>query len=414
MSIWRRFLSRIERKASDPLALLQEIYGGTSAASGVAVTHQSAIECGVAMACARVISEGMSQIPFRLMRATGRERAAATDVPLYSLLETRPNEWQTAPEFFDTLGLHVVFAGNAYVYLNRIRGQITELLPFEPRQVEVKRDGWTLSYIVRDDKGRGTAIPASDIWHLRGPSWNAWQGLDGVKLAREALGIAIGAEEHAASTLANGGAPAGILTTDAALSEEQRKHLRASWQAVHGGRVNAGRIAVLSNGMRFVPVGSTAADQQLVETRKFAVEEVCRAFRVMPIMVGYSDKAATYASAEQMFLAHVVHTMGPWYRRVEKSASAFLLTEQERREGLYFKFVTNALLRGAARDRAEFYRTMVANALMSPNEVRELEDLNPYEGGDSFTRQVNMGRVRDDGDTDTEQDMELEDGSPAR
>jgi phage portal protein BeeE len=106
--------------------------------------------------------------------------------------------------------------------------------------------------------------------------------------------------------------------------------------------------------------------------------------------------------------------MGPWYRRVEKSASAFLLTEQERREGLYFKFVTNALLRGAARDRAEFYRTMVANALMSPNEVRELEDLNPYEGGDSFTRQVNMGRVRDDGDTDTEQDMELEDGSPAR
>lgn len=409
---WRRFLRLPERK-SDPLAAFADIFAVPAAKSGVAVTHASAMQCGVAMACARVISEGMSQIPFRLMRAQGRDRVAATDERLHSLLDTKPNEWQTAPEFFDTLGLHLVFAGNAFVWINRINGEIVELLPLEPRQVEVKRDGWELSYVVRDDQGRGMRIAPRDIWHVRGPSWNAWMGLDGVRMAREALGIAIGAEEQQGSTIANGGAPAGILTTDANLSEDQRKHLRASWQAVHGGRVNAGRIAVLSNGMRFVAVGGSAADQQLLDTRRFAVEEVCRAFRVMPIMVGYSDKAATYASAEQMFLAHVVHTMGPWYRRVEKSASAFLLTEAQREDGLYFKFVTNALLRGAARDRAEFYRTMVANALMSPNEIRELEDLNPYDGGDAFARQINVGRVSEDGDIDSDDDMEQSDESAA-
>lgn len=413
MSLWRRLFGRDERKAADPLALFTELYGTAAAGSGVAVTYQSAMQCGVAMACARVIAEGMSQIPFRLMRANGRMREPATGERLYSLLDVKPNEWQTSCEFFDTLGLHLVFAGNAYVWANRIGGEIVELLPFEPRQVEVEREGWDITYTVRDDKGRPLSIPRGDMWHIRGPSWNGYEGLEGVRMAREALGISIGAEEQAGATLQNGGAPAGILTTDATLSAEQRKQLRDSWQAVHGGRVNAGRVAVLSNGMRFVAVGSSAVDQQLIETRKFAVEEVCRAFRIMPIMVGYSDKAATYASAEQMFLAHVVHTMGPWYRRVEKSASAFLLTDRERADGLYFKFVTNALLRGAARDRAEFYRTMVANALMSPNEVRELEDLNPYEGGDSFTRQINMGRVSDDGDTDSEQDMESEDESPA-
>lgn len=398
---WRRLLPSGERKSyvADPLAAFAEVFATPAAKSGVSVNHYTAMQCGVAMACARVISEGLSQVPFRLMRADGRERAPALDVPLYHLFETAPNRWQTAPEFFDAIGMHLVFSGNAYVWVNRIGDEVRELLPIEPRFVQVKRTGWDLSYLVSDDQNRSMSVPPGEIWHIRGPSWNGYLGLDGVRMAREALGIAIASEEHAASTLQNGGAPAGILTTDASLSEEQRKQLRASWQAVHGGRVNAGRIAVLSNGLKFIAVGSSAVDQQLIQTRQFAIEEVCRAFRVMPIMVGYSDKAATYASAEQMFLAHIVHTLGPWYRRIEKSASAFLLTEGERADGLYFKFFANALLRGAARDRAEFYRTMVTNALMSPNEVRELEDMNPYEGGDTFARQINMGAVNGDGNT---------------
>jgi HK97 family phage portal protein len=385
---------------ADPLAAFAEVFATPAAKSGVSVNHYTAMQCGVAMACARVISEGLSQVPFRLMRADGVRREAATDNPLWDLFENAPNEWQTAPEFFDTIGMHLSFAGNAYVWVNRVSGRVRELLPVEPRFVQVKRRGWQLEYLITDDQGHTLSVPPGEVWHLRGPSWNGYLGLDGVRVAREALGIAIASEEHAASTLQNGGAPAGILTTDAALSEEQRKQLRASWQAVHGGRVNAGRIAVMSNGLKFIPVGSSAVDAQLIQTRQFAIEEVCRAFRVMPIMVGYSDKASTYASAEQMFLAHIVHTMGPWYRRIEKSAGASLLTREDREQGLYFKFFANALLRGAARDRAEFYRTMVTNGLLSPNEVRELEDMNPYEGGDAFTRQINMGAVGSDGDTE--------------
>ena len=386
---------------SDTLDLFREIYGGAASRAGVTVNATTALQCGVAFACARVIAEGMSQIPFRLMRASGGRREAASEEALFDLLDSAPNAWMTSVEFFDTIGLHLVFAGNAFVYKNRVRGEVRELLPFEPRMVAVDFKNWTPTYKVTTDDGKTIDVPAADMWHIRGPSMNGWFGLEGVKVAREAIGLAMTAEEHASVTLANAAAPAGILTTDQNLSADQRKALRESWQSVHGGRVNQGRIAVMSSGMKFIPISTDAEKAQLLETRRFAVEEVCRPLRVMPIMVGYSDNNSTYASAEQMFLAHVVHTMGPWYRRVEKSANAALLTPEQRRGGMYFKFFPQALLRGAAKDRSEFYRTMIANGVMSANECRELEDLNPYPGGDAFTRQINMGAIGPDGSTET-------------
>jgi HK97 family phage portal protein len=146
----------------------------------------------------------------------------------------------------------------------------------------------------------------------------------------------------------------------------------------------------MSNGMKFSQMSSTNVDAQWLESRKYQVEEVCRVFGVMPIMVGYSDKAATYASAEQMFLAHVVYTLGPWHRRVEKSAAVSLLSEQERKDGHYFKFFTQALLRGAPKDRGEFYQTLYNVGALNPNEIRELEDRNPYDGGEIFRVQSSM------------------------
>lgn len=400
MAWWDRFRLAGGRK-NDTLALFNEIYGAAASSAGVAVTAKSAIQCGVAFACARVIAEGMSQIPFRLMRKADKTREAASEEPLYDLLENAPNSWMTSVEFFDTIGLHLVFAGNAFVWKNRVRGQIQELLPFEPRMVEVDFKNWVPTYKVRTDDGKTIDVPAEDMWHIRGPSMNGWFGLEGVKIAREAIGLAMTAEQHAAVTLANAAAPAGILTTDQNLSADQRTQLRSAWTNVHGGRINQGRVAVMSNGMKFVPISSDAESSQLIETRRFAVEEVCRPLRVWPIMVGYSDKTATYASAEQMFLAHVTHTMGPWYRRVEKSATVSLLDPAQRKSGLYFKFFAQALLRGASKERSEFYRTMVASGLMSPNECRELEDLNPYDGGDVFTRQINMGPIDASGNTPT-------------
>lgn len=332
--------------------ILRELFGQAGAKSGVTVTWKTALEATTALGCARVIAEGLAQVPFKLYRdrADGG-KDVAKDHALYTLLALKPNEFQTSYEFRETLGLHLVFCGNAFVFINRVNGRVVELLPFEPGQVTVKRQGWELSYEITTETGEKVPVPASDMWHLRGPSWNAWRGLDGVRLAREAIGLALATEEHGARMFSNGARVGGVLSTDATnLSEDQVKRLRESWEKMQGGSANAFKTAILWGGLKWQAMAMPNDQAQLIEQRKFQVEEICRAFRVMPIMVGYSDKAATYASAEQMFLAHVVHTMGPWYARLEQSAAVHLLSDQEREQGFYFKFVLNALLRGAARE----------------------------------------------------------------
>ncbi|MEN9807213.1 MAG: hypothetical protein RL756_1733 [Pseudomonadota bacterium] len=397
-SWWRRLLP--QRKASDPLSLLRDIYGGATSSSGITVNYQTALQCSVALACARVIAEGMSQVPCRLMRSDGLMHEAAMDDPRYELLESAPSEFQTAVEFFDQIGMHLVLAGNAYVWVNRVNGRATELLPFEPRHVTVERDGWTLTYRIKPDDGASITLPASEVWHIRGPSWNGYTGLDGVHLAREAIGLSLAAEKHGSSTFRNGARPSGILTTDQVLTADQRTQLRESWQASQGGSENAGRVAVMSNGMKFLAMSGSNVEAQFLEARAFQVEEVCRHFRVMPIMVGYANNTTTYASAEQMFLAHVVHTMGPWYRRVEKSASMALLSPEERAGGLAWKFFPNALMRGASQARADFYTKLFNVGALSPNEIRALEDMNPYPGGDERRVPMNMEAPDDDRDSD--------------
>jgi len=131
-------------------------------------------------------------------------------------------------------------------------------------------------------------------------------------------------------------------------------------------------------------------DAQHLETRRYQVEEVCRAMRVMPIMVGISDKATTYASAEQMFLHHVVHTLSPWYERIEQSIDCNLLGDNEMDDGYYAKFIEEALLRGAMKDTAEYLVKMTSAGLMTRNEGRAKLDLNPLPGLDKPLTPVNM------------------------
>jgi len=388
-------ITRDDRKSSGSSPeeirnLLAGLQGGSKA--GVAVNWKTALQVTTALACARVIAEGLAQVPFKLFREQPNGgRKVESSNRLHQLLSVKPNDWQTSFEFREMLALHLVFCGGGYVFAPRFRGEILELLPYTPQQVTVKRDGWNVGYEITTADGTRVPIPADQMWHLRGPSWDGVIGLDAVKLVREALGLALATEEHSARMFSNGATVGGILTTDATLKEDQVKLLRESWESTQGGVVNAFKTAILWGGLKWLPRAQQNDHAQLIESRRFQVEELCRAFRVMPIMVGYSDKAATYASAEQMFLAHVVHTLGPWYARIEQSADAFLLTQSERDDGLYFKFITAGLMRGAHKDRAEYFKAALgaggSPAWMTQDEVRGLEELNPQGGAAAQLRE---------------------------
>lgn len=382
--------------------LYKQILGGSSTSSGKSVTWKTALRVSTALACARVIAEGIAQVPFKLFRdrQDGRGKDPAKDHPLYDVLHLRPNEWQTSFELREQIGLHLGFKNNAYIYKVRgLRDRVVELLPFEPDRVRVERDGFERKYFVWLQNGEQMPVSAENMWHIRGPSWNGVDGLNLIDLAREVLGLSLATEEHGARMFSNGAKPGGVLSTDSMLQKEDVDALRAAWQEAQGGNENAYKTAVLFGGLKFQSMAMTGVDAQHLEQRRFQVEEVCRGYRVLPIMVGHSDKTATYASAEQMFLAHLVHTMMPWYERIEQSATVNLLSEKERSEGLYAKFITNGLMRGTMKDRAEYYNKMYQVGALNPNQILGFEDMNPYEGGDEYRVPMNMeppGKTEED------------------
>lgn len=388
MAFWSRLLGRGAKSANGTLELYREVFGGRESATGRSITVNDALQVTTVLRCVGVLADGVATVPLKLMRkdSSGR-RQEASDHPLYDVLRDEPNEWQDSLQFRETLMLHVALCGNAFVWVNRVRGRIVELIPLEPGRVQVKRaSDMTLSYVIQPEGGGpAETVPASTIWHLRGASWTSWMGLEVVKLAREAIGLSLATEEAHARLHRNGVQTTGAYAVEGELTEDQHKRLTNWIKNYYSGLKNAGIPLVLDRKATWQQLRMSGVDAEHLATRRHQIEEVCRAFGVMPIMVGYSDKASTYASAEQMFLAHAVHTIRPWHRRFEATISRNLLTKEERREGLYPKFFDSELLRGAAKDRGEFYaRALGAGgspAWMEINEVRGLEDMDEVEWG---------------------------------
>lgn len=380
MGLWSRLFG--DRASSDPTVREAAARGGLPVDTSIRVTPETALKVSTVLACVRVIANGLSQVPFRVYLGEDGDRQPATEHPLYPLLTRRPNKWQTIVEFIETIVCHLVLTGNAIVFVNRVGSgrRVVELVPIEPKRVEIKLNpDQSLEYRVASETGAVAVFGADAIWHLRGPSWNSWLGMDVVRLAAESIGLAITLEKGQADFQRNGAQTSGSFSVEEKLSQERFSFL-AAWIDKHlPGGERSGKPLVLDNGAVYTPHTMTGVDQQLLETRRNQVEEICRAFGVMPIMVGYSDKAATYASAEQMFLAHVVHTLSPWYRRIEISANVNLLSEADQDAGYYTKFTPNALMRGASADRANFYAKALGaggtKGWMTQNDVRAFEEL---------------------------------------
>lgn len=374
--------------AGSTLDLFREIYGNRQSKTGATVNFKTALQCATVMACARVIANGIAQVPLKLYQESedGRKTTARTH-PLYRVLHRKPNPWQTSFEFREMVGLHLALAGRAYAYKVIVGGQIRELIPFEPGKVQAKlaTDGITITYEVTGRDGTVMTFGSDLIWHLKGPSWNGWEAMDALELAREAIGLAIATEESQANLHRNGVRVPGVYSVEGTLSEPQHKQLRKFLAENYAGE-NSGLPMIVDRNAKWLQMAMTGVDAQHLETRKHQVVEVCRAMGVMPIMVFESDKATTYASAEAMFDAHVKHTLGVWWERIEQSIDCNLLSQRDLEDGIYSKFVGNGLLRGSVKDRADYYSKALgaggSPAWMTPDEVRSLEELNPL-GGDA-------------------------------
>ncbi|AMK19340.1 phage portal protein [Sphingobium sp. MI1205] len=380
---WRNWLGlpELEQKSASADTLdqiLREVFGQANSKAGQAVNLRTALEVTTVLCCARVIAEGIAQVPWKLyQRETDGGRREARDHSLFRLLHRQPNAWQTSFEFRETIALHLVLAGDAFVWKNRrASGEILELIPYEPGCVTVTRNSdMTLDYDLTLRGGRRQRIPRNQMWHIRGPSWNGYLGLNAVNLARNAIGLALATEEFGSALFANGARPGGLLTTDQPLKPETAEQIRTSWQAAQEGTGNAMKTAILHSGLSYSALSYNAEEAQFNETQKRAAISICAALRVLPIMAMQNEGTMAYASVEQLLLAHLTHTLMPWFERIDQSAETNLLSMAEQREGFYTKLEAKGMMRGTAKDRAEFNQIMRQNGVITVNEWRESEDM---------------------------------------
>ena len=274
----------------------------------------------------------------------------ATEHPLHPVIYRTPNPWQTSFALRETMMYHVLLTGNAFAWKGMVgtNQDIRALEPIEPGRVVVKRsDNGDLRYVVRADNGQrqySTRIKSGICAGLRGTHGWAWMRPSWRGMPSDCL---LPRKAHAEFHKGNARI-SGLLSLDDAIGKEKFEFLSA-WLDRHSeGGDRAGKPLVMDKAAKWQSFAMSGVDSQHLETRKHQIEEICRGLGVMPIMVGHADKTATYASAEQMFLAHVVHTLSPWYERIEQSANAHLLSDKDRAEGYYTKFTPNALMRGAA------------------------------------------------------------------
>lgn len=388
MGIIDRLFGRKDEQKSvsfDPVWL--DFFGARQSKAGVPVSWERALDVSTVFACIRVIAEGVAQVPLRVMKelTNGKGSEPALQHPLYKVLNSKPNQWQTSFALRETMIFHLALTGNAFFYKNIVRNRVKELIPIDPGCVTVTRNNdYSLTYTVAGIDGRSMDFPQSLIWHIRGPSWDTWRGLDAVRQAREAIGLTIATENTQAEMHANGLQTSGTYSTEQKIDPEKYKQIQA-WIAAQISGSNRHKPFVIDSGFKWTQQSMTGVDAQHIETRKFQIEEICRAFRVLPPMVGHSGQSMTFASAEQIFLAHVIHTLMPWVVRIEQSIDNDLLDGDED-EGFFAKFNMNSLMRGASADRAAFYSKALgagnSPAWMTQDEVRAEEDLNAM-GGDA-------------------------------
>lgn len=393
---------RREAKSSS-LDLLRAYLVGQNTASGQNVTTERALGVTTVLRCATVIGNGCSQIPFKLYRATedGKGREVVMDHRLSKLIMRRPNSWMSPMEWRRTMTIHATLApfGLSIITRSPRDQRPMELLPVPPTWVEWKQgEDWRIRYTVRWPDGRSTEFDQRDVFVLRGPTWDGVSGLSALKYAREAIGLRMAVDESQAKLFQNGARPGGILTSKAPLDDPQRELLKAAWADMHAGAGNAGKSALFEGDLTWQSLAMKNTDAETMLLRGQQIEEICRGFGVFPQMVGYSgDKTPTYASAEQFFLAHVVHSLQPWHVTWEEAMATQLLTDDEWEEGYYFRFTVAALLRGTAKDRAEVFKMHVDMGSLNPNQVRAFEEWDEAPELDLYRIPLAMTVVEKDG-----------------
>jgi len=352
--------------------------------TGQNVNQASAMTYSAVWAAVRAISEGVASLPLQVFRrGHDGSRSKANDHPLYRILHDQPNPEMSTLTFRETLMGHALVWGNGYAEIVRDKnsGRVQQLWPLDPSLVEP----------VRDENGElyykyGSLIYlATEILHIKGLSFDGVKGYSVIAQAKNSIGLGMAVEEFGSTFFGQGGKPAGVISVPGKLNSEAIQNMRKSWEDMHATVKNAHRVAILQNGVTYQTIGTPPDDAQWIASRSFQLQEVARWFKIPASKIGAG--AGTYSSLEQDNLAFLQETLRPWLIRWEQEINFKLISSLDQ---LYAEHNQDALLRGDTAGRSAFYASALSWGWLSRNDVRALENLPPFEGGDAYMIPKNM------------------------
>jgi len=373
---------------------LIDALGGRKSKAGIAVNHENALKVTAAYACVNVISSTIACIPFNVYQmAENGGRVKLRKHPIYRLLNTEWNEFLTAFRGWRITMVNALLTEAGYIEIIRKKGIPAALYPIPSKFVEKKINKRTLQpqYIVTVD-GEKYEVNYRNMIEIPGLAADGYSAYDPVSLLREALGLSLAAEQFSEEYFATGTHPVGVITYPEGLREDRRKNFEKDMRTKYSGLGKKERLMLLENNMKFEKVSIAPEEGQMIESRKFQVNEVARFFNVPPHKIMDLDRA-TWSNIEEMNISFVNDTIAPWIRNIEQAVMQSMIFKGEKEDGIYAEFDLNGLMRGRMADRYSAYAQGIQNGFLSPNEVRAMENRPAYDGGDSFRAPLNTGEV---------------------
>lgn len=415
---WWPFSKKEERSTlAQPSQWFVQELAANPAASGATVNANTAMGATAVYAAVSLLARTVATLPLHTYERIDRGKRQARDHPLYTVLKNRPNPYQTSSEWRETMQAHLGLWGNAYSEIVFDgRGRAVQLWPLRPdrmKDIKIKADG-SLEYIYQVNDGQLVTVPGRLIFHVKALSTDGLRGISPITQCREAIGLALAAQEYGARWFGNGARPSGVLQTPQKLSNEAHGRLKGSWNATYQGLTNANRVAILEEGLTYQQIGLPPEDSQFLETRQFQVAEVARIFNVPPHLIGDLSKA-TFSNIEHQSIDFLEHSVRPWLVKWEERILLSLFPEAE--QGRYYaEFNVDGLLRGDIKSRYEAYSIGRQNGWLSADDIRERENMNPLDDGQGAIYLVPLNMVPADqaGKTTTEQGAGQAPGDTAR
>ena len=354
------------------------------------VSPTTALTFSAVWAAMRLLSESISTLPVGVFRRENNGDNIEINSDLSFLIKYQPNTYQNKITFYEKIMMDMLSDGNSYVQIIRNRnGRVLELLPLEYADVKTYTLDNKLYY---SNENSGETIDSENMLHFKLITGSdGITGLSPIEQCKNAIGWGMSVSEYGSTFFKNGGKLSGILESDRQLSEQAIDRLRNSFNKNYGTLSGANQTAVLEEGLKYKSISVTPDQAQFLASRQFSVEEVARIFGLPPHLLRDLSKSS-FNNIEMQSQEFVSYSLMPYISKIELEMSLKLF----RRNAIgreYVKFNVNGLLRGNVKDRADYYKTAITNGWMTVNEVRQKEDLNRVEDGDSNYIQMNMTTI---------------------